>query len=69
MTKAMCMRVSHMSWASVNCWTLRNTCSRWIDEIATMVEATLILSEPASILPSHEISLPSALSKRLTKFS
>ena len=63
------MRVSHISWLSVNCCTLRKTCSRWIEEIATMVEATLILSEPASTLPSQEISLPSALSKRLTKFS
>ena len=62
------MMVSHMILPSVNCAELRNTCSRWIDEIATMVEATLILSEPASIFPSQFTS-PSALSKRLTKFS
>ena len=34
----------------------RNICSRWIDEMATMVEATLIFREPASILPSQASS-------------
>ena len=37
----------------VYCTELRNTCRRWIEEIATIVEATLTLSEPESILPSH----------------
>jgi hypothetical protein len=32
---------------------LRKICSRWIEEIATMVEATLIFSEPTSIVPSQ----------------
>jgi len=36
--------------------------------MATMVEATLTLSEPTSIVPSQWTS-PSFSSKRLTKFS
>src|SRR5690606_27904806 len=48
-TKAMWMRVYHMSLSLLYCSTLRKICSRWIEEIATMVEATLILSELISI--------------------
>ena len=52
-TKAMCMMVSHMIWSDVYWAEFRNTCSRWIEEMATIVEATFTFSDPASILPSQ----------------
>ena len=67
-TKARCIRVNHISlplsyWAA-----LRKICKRWIDEMATIEEATLIFRLPESSLPRKE-TCPSASSKRLTKFS
>jgi len=46
----------------------RKTCNKWIEEIATMADATLIFRLPASSLPSQVRSV-FASSKRLTKFS
>src|SRR5262249_58122553 len=40
---ARCMRVSHMTLLSAYCCTFMKTCSRWIEEMATMADATLIL--------------------------
>jgi hypothetical protein len=67
-TKARCMAVSHMILPSVNRSEFRKTCSRWIEEMATIEEATLIFRLPASSLPMKETSA-SVSSKRLTKFS
>lgn len=51
-TKAMWMTVNQSSLSLAYWLALRKICSRWIEEIATIVDATLIFSEPASILPS-----------------
>src|SRR5690606_34373537 len=66
-TKARWMSVYHISLSLAYFSTLRNTCSTWIEEIVTMVDATLILSELMSISPSQCTS--SSLSNLPTKFS
>ena len=73
-TKVMCRITYHMIWSFVSassiflptCMKMRN---RWIEEIATMLAATLSFSVPESILPSQpSVSVPLA-SMVDTKFS
>ena len=73
-TKVMCRITYHMIWSFVErrprpflptCMKMRN---RWIEEIATMLAATLSLSVPASILPKPSVSVP-LVSMVETKFS
>ncbi|MBB5256735.1 hypothetical protein HNP83_001433 [Rhizobium leguminosarum] len=70
-TKARCISVSHMILPSSYWSALRKTCSKWMEEMATIEEATLIFRLPESSLPRKETSLSASLasSKRLTKFS
>lgn len=49
--KARCVSVSHMILPSVYWLEFRKTWSRWIDELATMEEATLVFRLPESCLP------------------
>ncbi len=50
------MIVAHISRSAVYCWVLRKICRRWIEEMATIEEATLIFRLPASSLPRKETS-------------